>query len=268
MTSRIPSIFRENAKKNKKTFISYLVCGDPSKNDTLIAMKVMADSGVDVIELGIPFTDPIADGPVIQKSIDRALKNNVSLKDVISVVEKFRKTNKKTAVVLMGYMNPVHKMGVEKFSKSINKNDIDGVLIVDSPPEESTDLNSSLKKYNKSHIYLASPTTTDQRMRSITQMSSGYVYYVTVKGITGSKLTDISTIKKNVAKIKKYSKNNIPVAVGFGIKDSKSAKQMSKFSDGIIIGSSIVELIHKHSNNKNVMKKNLTSYLSSISRAI
>ena len=268
MTSRIPSIFRENTKKNKKTFISYLVCGDPSKNDTLIAMKVMADSGVDVIELGIPFTDPIADGPVIQKSIDRALKNNVSLKDVISVVEKFRKTNKKTAVVLMGYMNPVHKMGVEKFTKSINKNDIDGVLIVDSPPEESIDLNSSLKKYNKSHIYLASPTTTDQRMRSITQMSSGYVYYVTVKGITGSKLTDISTIKKNVAKIKKYSKNNIPVAVGFGIKDSKSAKQMSKFSDGIIIGSSIVELIHKHSNNKNVMKKNLTSYLSSISRAI
>ena len=268
MTSRIPSIFRENSKKNKKTFISYLVCGDPSKYDTLIAMKVMADSGVDVIELGIPFTDPIADGPVIQKSIDRALKNNVSLKDVISVVEKFRKTNKKTAVVLMGYMNPVHKMGVEKFTKSINKNDIDGVLIVDSPPEESIDLNSSLKKYNKSHIYLASPTTTDQRMRSITQMSSGYVYYVTVKGITGSKLTDISTIKKNVAKIKKYSKNNIPVAVGFGIKDSKSAKQMSKFSDGIIIGSSIVELIHKHSNNKNVMKKNLTSYLSSISRAI
>jgi len=268
MTSRIPSIFRENAKKNKKTFISYLVCGDPSKNDTLIAMKIMADSGVDIIELGIPFTDPIADGPVIQKSIDRALKNNVSLKDVISVVEKFRKTNKKTAVVLMGYMNPVHKMGVEKFTKSINKNDIDGVLIVDSPPEESIDLNSSLKKYNKSHIYLASPTTTDQRMRSITQMSSGYVYYVTVKGITGSKLTDISTIKKNVAKIKKYSKNNIPVAVGFGIKDSKSAKQMSKFSDGIIIGSSIVELIHKHSNNKNVMKKNLTSYLSSISRAI
>lgn len=268
MTSRIPSIFRENAKKNKKTFISYLVCGDPSKNDTLTAMKIMADSGVDVIELGVPFTDPIADGPVIQKSIDRALKNNVSLKDVISVAEKFRKTNKKTAVVLMGYMNPVHKMGVEKFTKSVNKNDIDGVLIVDSPPEESIDLNSSLKKYNKSHIYLASPTTTDQRMRSITQMSSGYVYYVTVKGITGSKLTDISMIKKNVAKIKKYSKNNIPVAVGFGIKDSKSAKQMSKFSDGIIIGSSIVELIHKHSNNKNVMKKNLTSYLSSISRAI
>ncbi len=268
MTSRIPSIFSENAKKNKKTFISYLVCGDPSKSETLLAMKIMADSGVDIIELGIPFTDPIADGPVIQKSIDRALKNNVSLKDVISVAEKFRKYNKKTAVVLMGYMNPVHKMGIEKFTKLINKNDVDGVLIVDSPPEESSNLNKCLKKYNKSHIYLASPTTTNQRMKSITKMSSGYVYYVTVKGITGSKLTDISTIKKNVAKIKKYSQDNIPVAVGFGIKDSKSARIMSKFSDGIIIGSSIVELIHKHSNDKNVMKKHLSNYLSSISRVI
>jgi tryptophan synthase alpha chain len=168
----------------------------------------------------------------------------------------------------MGYMNPVHKMGVEKFTQSINKNDIDGVLIVDSPPEESVALNKCLKKYNKSHIYLASPTTTDQRMKSITKMSSGYVYYVTVKGITGSKLTDISTIKKNVSKIKNFSQNNIPVAVGFGIKDSKSAKQMSKFSDGIIIGSSIVELIHKYSNNKSVMKKRLATYLTSISRAI
>jgi tryptophan synthase alpha chain len=181
MTSRIPSIFSNNIKKSRKTFISYLVCGDPSKNDTLTAMKIMADSGVDVIELGIPFTDPIADGPVIQKSIDRALKNNISLRDVISVVDKFRKTDKKTAVVLMGYMNPVHKMGVEKFTQSINKNDIDGVLIVDSPPEESVALNKCLKKYNKSHIYLASPTTTDKRMKSITKMSSGYVYYVTVK---------------------------------------------------------------------------------------
>lgn len=268
MTSRIPSIFTNNSIKDKKTFISYLVCGDPSTNTTLTAMKIMADSGVDIIELGIPFTDPIADGPVIQKSIDRALKNNTSLKDVISVVEKFRKTNKKTAVVLMGYMNPVHKMGIEKFTKSINKNDIDGVLIVDSPPEESIDLNNHLKKYNKSHIYLASPTTTDERMKSITKMSSGYVYYVTVKGITGSKLTDVSSIMTNVKKIKNFSQNNIPVAVGFGIKDSESAKKMAMFSDGIIIGSSIVELINKYSNNKNAMKKHLSTYLLSISRVI
>ena len=268
MTSRIPSIFKTNANKQKKTFISYLVCGDPTENHTLLAMHIMADSGVDIIELGIPFTDPIADGPVIQKSIDRALKNNTSLKDVIYVVKKFREKNKSTAVVLMGYMNPVHKMGIKVFSKSIHDNDIDGVLIVDSPPEESIPLNKQLKKYNKSHIYLASPTTTDSRMKDITKMSSGYVYYVTVKGITGSKLTDFNSIKSNVKKIKKFSKNNIPVAVGFGIKDSKSAKKMAKFSDGIIIGSSIVELIDRHSNNKKNMEKHLSNYLSSISKAI
>ena len=125
-----------------------------------------------------------------------------------------------------------------------------------------------MKKYNKSHIYLASPTTTDSRMKDITKMSSGYVYYVTVKGITGSKLTDLNSIKSNVEKIKKFSKNNIPVAVGFGIKDSKSAKKMAKFSDGIIIGSSIVELIDRHSNNKKNMEKHLSNYLSSISKAI
>ncbi len=268
MTSRIPDIFIDKQNSNKKVFISYLVCGDPSKKHTLLAMHTMAKSGVDIIELGIPFTDPIADGPIIQKSIDRALKNNTSLKDVIDVVKEFRKNNNSTGVVLMGYMNPVHKMGIIKFVKLINSADIDGVLIVDSPPEESIDLNNQLKKYKKSHIYLASPTTTDTRMKSITSMSSGYIYYVTVKGITGSKISDIYSIKNNVKKIKKYSKNNLPVAVGFGIKDSQSAKKMANFSDGIIIGSSIVELINKYSNNKKIMIQKLSTYLNLISRSI
>ena len=268
MKSRIPDIFANNQKKNKKTFISYLVCGDPSSDYTLSAMHTMSKSGVDIIELGIPFTDPIADGPIIQRSIDRALKNNISLYDVISLVKEFRKSNKNTAVVLMGYMNPVHKMGIPKFTKLINDNDVDGVLVVDSPPEESHDLNRYLKKYDKSHIYLASPTTTDKRMSNIAKMSSGYVYYVTIKGITGSKLTNINDIKKNVKKIKKYSTDTLPVAVGFGIKDKNSAKKMASFSDGIIIGSSIVELINKYSNNKKLMNIKLSSYLSNISRAI
>jgi len=268
MTSRIPKIFSDNNLNQKKTFISYLVCGDPTIKHTISAMHTMANSGVDIIELGIPFTDPIADGPVIQKSIDRSLKNNTSLKDVISLVKKFRKNDNKTAVVLMGYMNPIHKMGINKFVKLINSADIDGVLVVDSPPEESQKLNDLLKKSNKSHIYLASPTTTDKRMKSITEMSSGYVYYVTVKGITGSKLTNINSIKNSVQKIKNLSKKALPVAVGFGIKNSKSAKIMASFSDGIIIGSSIVELINKHSDNKKVMNHKLSKYLTSISRVM
>ncbi len=268
MTSRIPEIFLNNSTNEKKTFISYLVCGDPSTKHTISAMNTMASSGVDIIELGIPFTDPIADGPVIQKSIDRSLKNNTSLKDVISLVKEFRKNNKETAVVLMGYMNPIHKMGIGKFVKLINNSDIDGVLVVDSPPEESEKLNNLLRKSKKSHIYLASPTTTDKRMKSITQMSSGYVYYVTVKGITGSKLSNIKSIKDNVQKIKDLTNNLLPVAVGFGIKDSKSAKSMASFSDGIIIGSSIVELINKYAYNKKVMNQKLSKYLISISRVM
>ncbi len=268
MTSRIPHIFKSNKLKNKKTFISYLVCGDPSNDFTLSAMHTMSESGVDIIELGIPFTDPIADGPVIQQSIDRSLKNKTSLRDVISLVKDFRKVNKDTAVVLMGYMNPIHKMGINKFTRLINESGIDGVLIVDSPPEESEVLNKYLRKYNKSHIYLASPTTTDQRMRSIAAMSSGYIYYVTIKGITGSKLSNIGKIKENVKKIKKISNDKLPVAVGFGIKDKKSAKTMAEFSDGIIIGSSIVELINKHSKNKKIMNNKLSSYISSIARVM
>ncbi len=268
MTSRIPDIFKNNTNSNKKTFISYLVCGDPSSDYTLSAMHTMSTSGVDIIELGIPFTDPIADGPIIQRSIDRSLKKNTSLDNVISLVKKFRKHDNKTAVVLMGYMNPIHKMGIVKFTKKINDSDIDGVLVVDSPPEESNILNKYLKKYNKSHIYLASPTTTDDRMKSIARMSSGYIYYVTIKGITGSKLSNISNIKDNVKKIKKFTNNKLPVAVGFGIKDSKSAQKMAGFSDGIIIGSSIVELINKYSYDKKTMNSKLSKYISSISRVI
>ncbi len=268
MTSRIPEIFSDNNSNKKKTFISYLVCGDPSTKHTISAMHTMANSGVDIIELGIPFTDPIADGPIIQKSIDRSLKNNTSLKDVILLVKEFRRSNSNTAIVLMGYMNPIHKMGINKFVKLISNADIDGVLVVDSPPEESMKLNNLLKKSKKSHIYLASPTTTDKRMKSITKMSSGYIYYVTVKGITGSKLSNIKSIRNNVQKIKNLSDNPLPVAVGFGIKDSKSAKAMAKFSDGIIIGSSIVELINKYADNKKVMNQKLSKYLVSISRVM
>ena len=262
--NRINKVF--NKKKNLLSI--YFTAGFPEINDTLKIIKELDKSQVDVIEIGLPFSDPLADGPTIQKSIDRSLKNNTSLHDVISVVKEFRKDNNDTAVVLMGYMNPVHKMGVAKFAKQINDTGIDGVLIVDSPPEESIMLNKYLTKYKKSHIYLASPTTTDQRMKNISKMSSGYVYYVTIKGITGSKLSNVSSIRKNVNKIKKYSDNNLPVAVGFGIKDSSSAQKMAAFSDGIIIGSSIVELIHKYSSNEKKMNSKLSSYISSISNVI
>ena len=258
--SRINTVF----KRQKSTFISYLVCGDPDLNTTLKIMHSMVKNGVDLIEVGVPFTDPIADGPVIQKGIERALKNKVSLIDVFDLVEKFRKEDKKTPIVLMGYLNPIENMGYRKFSKLAKSKGVDGILIVDLPPEESLVLNKELIRNNLSQIFLASPTTEDKRLKSIIKYSSGYLYYVSLKGITGSSLVDFQPIKKRIKMIKKLSDNKIPVSVGFGIKTAETARKISLFSDGIIIGSSIVELIEKNQHNKAVMHKKIIKFIKSI----
>ena len=258
--NRINTVFR----RQKSAFISYLVCGDPDLNTTLKIMHSMVKNGVDLIEVGIPFTDPIADGPVIQKGIERALKNKVSLTDVFDLVEKFRKEDKKTPIVLMGYLNPIENMGYRKFSKLAKSKGVDGILIVDLPPEESLVINKELIRNNLSQIFLASPTTEDKRLKSIIEYSSGYLYYVSLKGITGSSLVDFQPIKKRIKMIKKLSDNKIPVSVGFGIKTAETARKISLFSDGIIIGSSIVELIEKNQHNKAVMHKKIIKFIKSI----
>jgi len=258
--NRINTVFR----RQKSAFISYLVCGDPDLNTTLKIMHSMVKNGVDLIEVGIPFTDPIADGPVIQKGIERALKNKVSLIDVFDLVEKFRKEDKATPIVLMGYLNPIENMGYRKFSKLAKSKGVDGILIVDLPPEESLVINKELIRNNLSQIFLASPTTEDKRLKSIIEYSSGYLYYVSLKGITGSSLVDFQPIKKRIKMIKKLSDNKIPVSVGFGIKTAETARKISLFSDGIIIGSSIVELIEKNQHNKAVMHKKIIKFIKSI----
>ena len=258
--NRINTVFR----RQKSAFISYLVCGDPDLNTTLKIMHSMVKNGVDLIEVGIPFTDPIADGPVIQKGIERALKNKVSLIDVFDLVERFRKEDKATPIVLMGYLNPIENMGYRKFSKLAKSKGVDGILIVDLPPEESLVINKELIRNNLSQIFLASPTTEDKRLKSIIEYSSGYLYYVSLKGITGSSLVDFQPIKKRIKMIKKLSDNKIPVSVGFGIKTAETARKISLFSDGIIIGSSIVELIEKNQHNKAVMHKKIIKFIKSI----
>ena len=258
--NRINTVFR----RQKSAFISYLVCGDPDLNTTLKIMHSMVKNGVDLIEVGIPFTDPIADGPVIQKGIERALKNKVSLIDVFDLVEKFRKEDKATPIVLMGYLNPIENMGYRKFSKLAKSKGVDGILIVDLPPEESLVINKELIRNNLNQIFLASPTTEDKRLKSIIEYSSGYLYYVSLKGITGSSLVDFQPIKKRIKMIKKLSDNKIPVSVGFGIKTAEVARKISLFSDGIIIGSSIVELIEKNQHNKTLMHKKIIKFIKSI----
>ena len=196
------------------------------------------------------------------------MKKNVSLSDVLKVVEAFRKSNQKTPLVLMGYMNPIERMGFNKFSIQAKSKGVDGVLLVDSPPEESEEINSALIKNDLCQIFLASPTTEDKRLKRIIKYSTGYLYYVSIKGITGSSIIDFKPIKKSVDHIRRLSKGSIPVTVGFGIKNGITAKNIGKFSDGIIIGSSIVELIEQYIDNKTIMYKKIKSFLMSISKSI
>ncbi len=263
--NRIDQVFRNN---QKKVFIAYIVCGDPNIHLTYRLMNNLVEAGVDLIELGVPFTDPIADGTVIQKSIERSLKKNTSIQDALNVTKKFRKKNKHTPVVLMGYLNPIENLGYKKFAKLSLACGVDGVLVVDSPPEESSILTSTLKEKGVCNIFLASPTTDTNRLKNIVKESSGYLYYVSLKGITGSKLKNFDSIKKNIKLINKISKYKLPIAVGFGIKDSKTAKRISQLADGIIIGSSIVELIEENSHNRDKMIDKVKHYAKTIKQSL
>ena len=266
--NRISNAFLKSLPKKKSAFITYLVCGDPNIEGTKKILNIMADSGVDLIELGIPFTDPIADGPIIQKGIERALQNKITLENTLTIVKNFRKKNTTTPIVLMGYMNPIMNMGYEKFSiKAINSG-VDGVLIVDLPIEESHEINQIFKKNNLKQIFLASPTTDNNRLKTIIEHTEGYLYYVSIKGITGTSIKNISSIKEKVNKIKKISNKKIPIVVGFGIKNKSSAKKIGLFSDGVIIGSSIVELIEKYRHNKNIMYSRIRNFLLGINKAL
>lgn len=266
--NRISNAFLKSLPKKKSAFITYLVCGDPNIEGTKKILNIMADSGVDLIELGIPFTDPIADGPIIQKGIERALQNKITLENTLTIVKNFRKKNTTTPIVLMGYMNPIMNMGYEKFSiKAINSG-VDGVLIVDLPIEESHEINQVFKKNNLKQIFLASPTTGNNRLKTIIEHTEGYLYYVSIKGITGTSIKNISSIKEKVNKIKKISNKKIPIVVGFGIKNKSSAKKIGLFSDGVIIGSSIVELIEKYRHNKNIMYSRIRNFLLGINKTL
>ena len=264
----ISDVFKNNIANKKTTFITYLVCGDPNIKTTEKLLNLMVVEGVDLIELGMPFTDPIADGPVIQKGIERALDNKVTLARVFKIVKKFRKKNKKTPIVLMGYMNPIEKMGYKKFASEAKQSGVNGILIVDLPIEESDELQEIFKNNNITQIFLVSPTTDVNRLKKIVKSSQGYIYYVSIKGITGSTIKNISSIKERVKMIKNIPNNRVPVAVGFGIKNKSSARRIASFSDGIIIGSSIVELIEKYRHNKNIMYKKVKNFLSGINKIL
>ena len=263
--SRLKQIAKNANREDRKLLIPYLVAGDPNKETTIDLMHALVLSGADIIELGIPFSDPSSDGEVIQSSIERSLRKGTSLNDTLDIVAEFRKRNDVTPIVLMGYLNPVEIMGVDNFVRRARKEGVDGVLMVDMPPAEAGVLNARLKEANVDSIFLVAPTTTQERVESILNMTSGYVYYVSLKGVTGASITDVDEVGRNVCALR--SCTDLPIVVGFGIKDGKSAKEMARVSDGVIVGSALVSQIASLTSQKEISVddiKNCTNIIKEI----
>ena len=239
--SRIQNTFQALKEKNKKALIPFFTAGDPHPNETVNLMNALVDSGADMIELGIPFSDPMADGPIIQRASERALKNNIGITATIKLAAEFRKSNKDTPLILMGYANPIEAIGVDNFISLIKKADIDGIITVDYPPEESQTFVNKLKENNIDSIFLLSPTTDNKRIELIINQASGFLYYVSLKGVTGSANIDIDQVAKRVGNIKSFT--SLPIGVGFGVRDAKTAKEVASISDAVVIGSRIVQEI-------------------------
>jgi tryptophan synthase alpha chain len=236
---RIAKVFDKLGRKGRCGLVAYVTCGDPSLEATVEIVKALQEAGADAIELGVPFSDPMAEGPVIQLAHERALLHRTSLRDVLALVADFRKTDNATPIVLMGYANPVEHMGYATFADAAVTAGVDGLLTVDMPPEESAELNVELKRVGIDNIFLLAPTTTDQRIRAIAELASGYLYYVSLKGVTGAGHLDVDSVRAMLQRIKAIT--NLPVTVGFGIKDAVSAQAIARLAEGVVIGSALVE---------------------------
>ena len=241
--SRIKTTFEALAAQGRKGLIPFMTAGDPDPARTVEFMHALAAGGADVIELGVPFSDPMADGPVIQQSSERALEKGVTLRSVLADVKRFRETDNKTPVVLMGYANPIERMGAEAFAQAAREAGVDGVLVVDYPPEESVDFAAKMKAADIDPIFLLAPTSTDERIAEVGRAASGYVYYVSLKGVTGAANLDVTSIASKIPAIKKHV--SLPVGVGFGIRDAQTAAAVAQVSDAVVIGSRIVQLLEQ-----------------------
>ena len=237
--SRIQSTLAALAAQNKKALIPFITAGDPDPAMTVPLMHALVAGGADVIELGVPFSDPSADGPVIQRASDRALAHGVGLRLVLQLVQEFRTVDQTTPVVLMGYANPIERMGIDVFIPAAWDAGVDGVLVVDYPPEECEEFAAAMKENGLDPIFLLAPTSTDDRIKEVGKIASGYVYYVSLKGVTGSGQVDLTAVAEMMPRIKKHVR--VPVGVGFGIRDAATARAIASISDAVVIGSRIIQ---------------------------
>ncbi|QZA79613.1 tryptophan synthase subunit alpha [Deefgea piscis] len=237
--SRIQSVMQQLAAQNRSALIPFITAGDPNPEVTVELMHALVDGGADVIELGVPFSDPMADGPVIQRASERALLHKVSLRRVLELVAQFRQSNTTTPVVLMGYANPVEAMGYDVFARAAVAAGVDGVLTVDMPPEEALESAKVFKAQGLDPIFLLAPTTPESRVKAVAELASGYVYYVSLKGVTGSANLDVADVAAKLEILKQFI--SIPIGVGFGIRDALTAQAVAQVADAVVIGSRLVQ---------------------------
>ncbi|WP_166259846.1 tryptophan synthase subunit alpha [Marinobacter salicampi] len=264
--SRITGVLQALKDQGRKALIPFITAGDPAPDQTVALMHTLVDAGADIIELGVPFSDPMADGPVIQLACERALVHGTSLRQVLGMVRTFRETDDRTPVVLMGYLNPMEAMGYGAFADLAKASGVDGILTVDLPPEEADEVAPLFTARELDAIFLLSPTTTDDRIRAISEHSSGYVYYVSFKGVTGAQGINVAEVAEKVQHI--HELTALPVAVGFGIRDAKTAADVGKVSDGVIVGSVLVDTIANNQDNPEQLKKALTDLLHPMREAL
>jgi tryptophan synthase alpha chain len=237
--SRIQSTFAALAAKNRKALIPFITAGDPAPELTVPLMHALVEGGADVIELGVPFSDPMAEGPVIQRACERALKFGIGIRDVLALVAEFRQTNSTTPIVLMGYANPIEHMGQQAYIQAAKEAGVDGAIVVDYPPEECVEFASSMRANGQDLIFLLSPTSTEERIEEVAKVGSGFSYYVSLKGVTGAANIDTAEVAQRIAAIRKHV--NLPIGVGFGIRDAATAKAVAAVSDAVVIGSRIIQ---------------------------
>jgi len=264
--SRLTGKFAELAKTGRKALIPFITAGDPNPDFTLPMMHAMVAAGVDIIELGVPFSDPMADGPVIQRASERALAHKMSLRKVLALVGEFRKTDQQTPVVLMGYVNPIEAMGYENFANAAQQADVDGVLTVDLPPDEAEECVALLKARGIDPIFLLAPNSIDERIKMMDAAGSGYLYYVSLKGVTGAGHLNTADVETKLKQIRANTK--LPIAIGFGVKDAKTAKTVANLGDGVVVGSALISKIEAHQDDLATAQQQIVELLAAMRQAM
>jgi len=264
--SRISTCFDSLQQNGRKALIPYVTAGDPQPDVTVKLMHAMVNAGADILELGVPFSDPMAEGPVIQRAMERALEHHVSLRDVLGMVAEFRTADNETPVLLMGYLNPVEVMGYAEFARQASEAGVDGVLLVDLPPEEGDDFVAIARRFEIDPIHLVAPNTDGTRIDRIARAASGFIYYVSVKGITGAANLNAEAVAEKLAAIRTHT--DLPVGVGFGIKDGVTAAQVAEVADAVIVGSALVRRIEALADTPEKIPVDLGTFLAELRVAI